>query len=108
MFDLLCLLTFLSVCGSPVETQVHPVEPYTKQELSLMCLPDIIYLYSLKTQKNITENPLLYLYPDIPKDTAFGRYYKISGSLFCLTPPPLRTKLELHSVGGKNKAPYTL
>ncbi len=73
-FVFLCLLTFLSVCGSPVESLVHAVEPYTKQELSAISLPDIIYHYSLKAQTNVTRNPLIYLYPDIHKDTAFGRY----------------------------------
>ncbi|XP_044073402.1 signal transducer and activator of transcription 1-alpha/beta-like isoform X2 [Siniperca chuatsi] len=60
------------------ETHVHAVEPYTKQELSAISLPDIIYRYSVRAQRNMTRNPLLYLYPDIPKHTAFGRYYNSS------------------------------
>uniref|UniRef100_A0A3Q0RCX9 Signal transducer and activator of transcription 1b n=1 Tax=Amphilophus citrinellus TaxID=61819 RepID=A0A3Q0RCX9_AMPCI len=48
------------------------VFPYTKKELSVSTLPDIIYRYSLSSQRS--RNPLVYLYPDIPKDTAFGRY----------------------------------
>lgn len=81
-------LTSPSVCFSPVEALVHAVEPYTKQELEVLCLPDVIQLYSFQFQGNICRNPLVYLYPDIPKDSAFGPYYKISGSLSCL---PLRT-----------------
>lgn len=72
----LCLLTFLSV-----EAHVHAVEPYTKQELSAISLPNIIYNYSLRAQRKVTRTPLLYLYPDIHKDTAFGRYYDISGTV---------------------------
>lgn len=64
---------------------MHAVEPYTKKELLAMPLPDIIYLYSLKGQGDKFRNPLIYLYPDIPKDTAFGPYYKASGTISCLT-----------------------
>ncbi|XP_038575494.1 signal transducer and activator of transcription 1-alpha/beta-like [Micropterus salmoides] len=71
-------ITFSWVEHSNGETHVHAVEPYTKQELSAVSLPDIISRYSLRAQWNVTRNPLLYLYPDIPKDTAFGRYYNNS------------------------------
>ncbi|XP_041805993.1 signal transducer and activator of transcription 1-alpha/beta-like [Chelmon rostratus] len=71
-------ITFSWVDHNSGETRVHSVEPYTKQELSVMCLPDIIYHYSLRAQRTMPRNPLLYLYPDIHKDTAFGRYYKMS------------------------------
>uniref|UniRef100_A0A3Q0RDF8 Signal transducer and activator of transcription 1b n=1 Tax=Amphilophus citrinellus TaxID=61819 RepID=A0A3Q0RDF8_AMPCI len=54
------------------EPHVHAIQPYTKKELSVSTLPDIIYRYSLSSQRS--RNPLVYLYPDIPKDTAFGRY----------------------------------
>ncbi|XP_030283751.1 signal transducer and activator of transcription 1-alpha/beta-like [Sparus aurata] len=69
-------ITFSWVEHSNGEPHVHSVQPYTKLELVNMCVPDIIYHYSLRAQKNMTRNPLLYLYPDIPKDAAFGRYYK--------------------------------
>lgn len=85
-----CLL-FLLYIGPPVETHVHAVEPYTKQELSAVSLPDIISRYSLRAQWNVTRNPLLYLYPDIPKDTAFGRYYNNSGIVSWLTLPASTT-----------------
>lgn len=77
-----CLPVF--VCWCSAEPHVHSVQPYTKLELVNMCVPDIIYHYSLRAQKNMTRNPLLYLYPDIPKDAAFGRYYKKTGSVSCL------------------------
>ncbi|XP_026151589.1 signal transducer and activator of transcription 1-alpha/beta-like [Mastacembelus armatus] len=74
-------ITFSWVEHSNGETHVHAVEPYTKKELMALCLPDIIYLYSLRAQGQETRNPLLYLYPNIPKDTAFGRYYNIPAML---------------------------
>ncbi|XP_028249682.1 signal transducer and activator of transcription 1-alpha/beta-like isoform X2 [Parambassis ranga] len=58
-------------------THIRAVEPYTKKELQGISLPQIIYHYSL-TAHGKTRKPLLYLYPDIPKDVAFGRYYKLS------------------------------
>ncbi|XP_072252610.1 signal transducer and activator of transcription 1b [Leuresthes tenuis] len=72
-------VTFSWVNHSNREIHVHAVEPYTKKELLALSLPDAINSYTLTAQgKN--SNPLQYLYPDIPKDTAFGRYYKVSAS----------------------------
>ncbi|XP_029385641.1 signal transducer and activator of transcription 1-alpha/beta-like isoform X2 [Echeneis naucrates] len=56
------------------ETHVYSVEPYTKKDLAGQSLPDSIYLYSLRSEENVSRNPLLYLYPDIHRDVAFGRY----------------------------------
>ncbi|XP_041821902.1 signal transducer and activator of transcription 1a isoform X7 [Chelmon rostratus] len=53
----------------------HSVEPYTKKELSAVSLPDIIRTYKVMAAENIPENPLRFLYPSIPKDKAFGKYY---------------------------------
>uniref|UniRef100_A0A8C8GH37 Signal transducer and activator of transcription n=1 Tax=Oncorhynchus tshawytscha TaxID=74940 RepID=A0A8C8GH37_ONCTS len=53
----------------------HAVEPYTKKELSAVSLPDIIRTYKVMAAENIPENPLRFLYPDIPKDKFFGKYY---------------------------------
>ncbi|XP_020775965.2 signal transducer and activator of transcription 1-like [Boleophthalmus pectinirostris] len=66
-------ITFSWVEHSNREVNVHAVDPYTKKELSAMSLPDIIYHYSLRAQQS--SNPLVYLYPDIPKDNVFGQYY---------------------------------
>uniref|UniRef100_A0AAY4CXG6 Signal transducer and activator of transcription n=1 Tax=Denticeps clupeoides TaxID=299321 RepID=A0AAY4CXG6_9TELE len=57
------------------EPQVRSVEPYTKKELSAVSLPDIIRNYRVMAVENIPDNPLRYLYPDIPKDIAFKKYY---------------------------------
>ncbi|XP_053311646.1 signal transducer and activator of transcription 2 [Spea bombifrons] len=59
--------------GSPKICSVHP---YTKRELSFIPLTEIIRNYQLLVQENIPENPLKYLYPNIPKDQAFGQYYE--------------------------------
>uniref|UniRef100_A0A8D3AN42 Signal transducer and activator of transcription n=1 Tax=Scophthalmus maximus TaxID=52904 RepID=A0A8D3AN42_SCOMX len=53
----------------------HSVEPYTKKELGAVSLPDIIRTYKVMAAENIPENPLRFLYPNIPKDKAFGKFY---------------------------------
>ncbi|NXD36989.1 STAT1 protein, partial [Copsychus sechellarum] len=50
------------------------LEPYTKKELSAVTFPDIIRNYKVMAAENIPENPLRFLYPNIPKDNAFGKY----------------------------------
>ncbi|KAM6958592.1 signal transducer and activator of transcription 1a isoform 2-T2 [Tautogolabrus adspersus] len=60
------------ICNKPL---FHSVEPYTKKELSAVSLPDIIRTYKVMAAENIPENPLRFLYPNIPKDKAFGKYY---------------------------------
>lgn len=89
------------------EATVHAVEPYTKDDLAKECLPDSLYLYSHGSEISRCTNPLLYLYPDIPRDQAFGRYYKLSGILvFRLTLPPCRRNFKFNrsSTGGKKRA----
>ncbi|XP_032060694.1 signal transducer and activator of transcription 2 [Aythya fuligula] len=51
------------------------VVPYTSVELASLALPDIIRDYQLLAEENIPENPLLFLYPDTPRDKAFGPHY---------------------------------
>lgn len=65
----LTLLFFL------LEPYFHAVEPYTKKELSAVTFPDIIRNYKVMAAENIPENPLKFLYPNIDKDHAFGKYY---------------------------------
>lgn len=60
---------------APDKPVYHSVEPYTKKELTAVSLPDIIRTYKVMAADNIPENPLRFLYPDIPKDKAFGKYY---------------------------------
>lgn len=40
-----------------------------------MTFPDIIRNYKVMAAENIPENPLRFLYPNIPKDNAFAKYY---------------------------------
>ncbi|KAL8183763.1 UNVERIFIED_CONTAM: Signal transducer and activator of transcription 1, partial [Gekko kuhli] len=57
------------------EPYYHSVEPYTKKELAAITVPDIIRTYKVMAAENIPENPLKFLYPNIQKDQAFGKYY---------------------------------
>uniref|UniRef100_A0A4W3JAS4 Signal transducer and activator of transcription n=1 Tax=Callorhinchus milii TaxID=7868 RepID=A0A4W3JAS4_CALMI len=57
------------------EMRLHSVEPYSKSQLLAVPLPDIIRDYKVMVAENIPENPLQYLYPDIPKYKAFGKHY---------------------------------
>ena len=81
----------LSSCGSfgspPGEAKFISVEPYTKNRLSALPFADII-----RDCKDgiLPGNPLKLLYPDIPKDEAFGKHYdsqqskgKIHSERFC-------------------------
>ncbi|XP_067385659.1 signal transducer and activator of transcription 2 isoform X2 [Emydura macquarii macquarii] len=61
--------------GENGQPKVRSVEPYTKQELNSLALPDIIHDYQLLAAENIPENPLKFLYPSTPRDEAFGAYY---------------------------------
>ncbi|XP_027529532.1 signal transducer and activator of transcription 2-like [Neopelma chrysocephalum] len=51
------------------------VDPYTGAELASLALPDIIRGYHIMMEENVPENPLQFLYPDTPRDKAFGPYY---------------------------------
>lgn len=51
------------------------MEPYTKNRLSALPFVDIIRDYKVISDGVVPENPLKFLYPDIPKDEAFGRLY---------------------------------
>lgn len=55
---------------------VRSVQPYTKSDLQCIPLAEILRNYQLLAEENIPENPLKYLYPNIPKDEAFGKYYE--------------------------------
>uniref|UniRef100_A0A8D0CX15 Signal transducer and activator of transcription 1b n=1 Tax=Sander lucioperca TaxID=283035 RepID=A0A8D0CX15_SANLU len=73
-------ITFSWVEHSNGDTHVHAVAPYTKNELSSSSLPNVINNYSLRAKRNMHRNPLIYLYPDIHKDTAFGHYNNTIGT----------------------------
>uniref|UniRef100_A0A8D3D8Y6 Signal transducer and activator of transcription n=1 Tax=Scophthalmus maximus TaxID=52904 RepID=A0A8D3D8Y6_SCOMX len=51
------------------------VQPFTKDDLIQIPFHEIIRNFQIFEPGNIPENPLLYLYPNIPKDKAFGKYY---------------------------------
>lgn len=57
------------------EAKFISVEPYTKNRLSALPIADIIRDYKVIAVGIVPENPLKFLYPDIPKDDAFGKHY---------------------------------
>lgn len=57
------------------EPHINTVQPFTKDDLIQIPFHEIIRNFQLLESGNIPENPLLYLYPNIPKDEAFGKYY---------------------------------
>ncbi|XP_010788225.1 signal transducer and activator of transcription 4-like, partial [Notothenia coriiceps] len=66
--------------GDNGEVKFNSVEPYTKNRLSALPFADIIRDYKVISEGVVPENPLKFLYPDIPKDEAFGRLYNIQPS----------------------------
>nr|XP_020475827.1 signal transducer and activator of transcription 4-like [Monopterus albus] len=57
------------------DVKFNSVEPYTKNRLSALPFADIIRDYKVISDGVVPENPLKFLYPDIPKNEAFGRLY---------------------------------
>ncbi|XP_077393748.1 signal transducer and activator of transcription 4 [Festucalex cinctus] len=57
------------------EPTFNSVEPYTKSRLNALHFPDIIRDYKMISDGVVPKNPLKFLYPDIPKDEAFGQLY---------------------------------
>ncbi|XP_036600839.1 signal transducer and activator of transcription 4 [Trichosurus vulpecula] len=57
------------------EVRFHSVEPYNKGRLAALPFADILRDYKVIMAENVPENPLKFLYPDIPKDKAFGKHY---------------------------------
>ncbi|XP_056653853.1 signal transducer and activator of transcription 2 isoform X2 [Monodelphis domestica] len=55
---------------------VQSLEPCTKEMLQVLPMADVIHRYQLVAEENVPENPLCFLYPGIPRDEAFGRYYR--------------------------------
>ncbi|XP_031433688.1 signal transducer and activator of transcription 1-alpha/beta-like [Clupea harengus] len=75
---------------------VHAVEPYTKKELAAISFPDILHHYEVMAASNLPDNPLVFLYPDIPNDNALGRYYS--------RPPEEERSAKLMDVEGQNSS----
>ncbi|XP_061688726.1 signal transducer and activator of transcription 2 isoform X2 [Syngnathoides biaculeatus] len=55
------------------EPEVKTIQPFTKYDLSQIPFPEIIRHFLIL--KEVPHNPLLYLYPNTPRDEAFGKYY---------------------------------
>lgn len=62
----------LSILGKP---DVKTVQPFTKVDLSQIPFQEIIRNFQILEADNVPENPLLYLYPNTPRNEAFGKYY---------------------------------
>lgn len=62
----------VSISGEP---SIKTVQPFTKVDLNQIPFHEIIRNFQILESDNIPENPLLYLYPNTPKDEAFGKYY---------------------------------
>ncbi|XP_051933000.1 signal transducer and activator of transcription 2 isoform X2 [Hippocampus zosterae] len=59
--------------GATGDPEVKTIQPFTKTDLSQIPFHEIIRHFLIL--KEVPQNPLLYLYPDTPKDEAFGKYY---------------------------------
>ncbi|KAI9522974.1 hypothetical protein NQZ68_032537 [Dissostichus eleginoides] len=57
------------------EPDIKTVQPFSKVDLCQIPFHEIIRNFQILEAENIPENPLLYLYPNTPKDEAFGKYY---------------------------------
>ncbi|XP_053732705.1 signal transducer and activator of transcription 4-like isoform X2 [Synchiropus splendidus] len=73
-------ITFTWVEHDNGEVKLNSVAPYTKSGLNAVSLPHIIRDYKVYSDGFAPENPLKFLYPDIPKDVAFGRLYNCQPS----------------------------
>uniref|UniRef100_A0A6Q2YZZ3 Signal transducer and activator of transcription n=1 Tax=Esox lucius TaxID=8010 RepID=A0A6Q2YZZ3_ESOLU len=69
-------ITFSWVDYSPTgEPDIRTVQPFTKVDLAQIPFHEIIRNFQILEAGNVPENPLLFLYPDTPKQEAFGKYY---------------------------------
>ncbi|XP_036401526.1 signal transducer and activator of transcription 4 [Megalops cyprinoides] len=57
------------------EVDFCSVEPFTKNKLDALPFIDILQKYKVTTDGSTLESPLKFLYPDIPKDKVFEKYY---------------------------------
>ncbi|XP_064162438.1 signal transducer and activator of transcription 2 isoform X2 [Anguilla rostrata] len=58
--------------GTP---NVRSVQPFVKVDLAQIPFSEIIRNFQILEAENVPENPLKFLYPNTPKDEAFGKYY---------------------------------
>ncbi|XP_041097800.1 signal transducer and activator of transcription 2 isoform X2 [Polyodon spathula] len=57
------------------KSNVRSVQPFTKNDLSQIPFVEILRNFQILVDENIPENPLKFLYPNIPKDDALWKYY---------------------------------
>lgn len=57
------------------EPEVNTVQPFTKVDLSQIPFHEIIRNFLILEAGNVPINPLMFLYPNVPRDEAFGKYY---------------------------------
>lgn len=51
------------------------VQPFTQVYLKQIPFVEILRNFQILEAGNVPVNPLVYLYPNTPKDEAFGKYY---------------------------------
>lgn len=83
------------------------MEPYTKQQLNSMSFAEIIMGYKIMDATNILVSPLVYLFPDIPKEEAFGKYCRPEAQPDAEFPDPTCGKGALHTVLS-HRCPYSV
>ncbi|MGH0177887.1 UNVERIFIED_CONTAM: hypothetical protein FKN15_076016 [Acipenser sinensis] len=57
------------------KSNVRTVQPFTKNDLSQIPFVEILRNFQILVDENVPENPLKFLYPNIPKDDALWKYY---------------------------------
>ncbi|KAM9483316.1 signal transducer and activator of transcription 2 isoform 2-T2 [Clarias gariepinus] len=57
------------------EPNVRTVQPFTGVDLKQIPFPEILRNFQIIEAENVPVYPLLFLYPNTPKDEAFGKYY---------------------------------
>lgn len=57
------------------EPDIKSVQPFTKVDLIQIPFVEILRNFQILEAGNIPVNPLVYLYPNTPKDEAFAKYY---------------------------------
>lgn len=60
------------VAGEP---NVRTVQPFTSVDLKQIPFPEILRNFQIMEAENAPVYPLQFLYPNTPKEQAFGKYY---------------------------------
>ncbi|XP_061833663.1 signal transducer and activator of transcription 2 isoform X2 [Nerophis lumbriciformis] len=68
-------ITFSWVESTTGDPEIKTIQPFTKNDLIQIHFHEIIQNFLIFEGENVPENPLQYLYPDTPRDEAFGKYY---------------------------------